>query len=310
MVKVSTVRMEDKPHGLIYKMIGIPEKTWEDTFDSELFLSPDPMQNHALVLTLSILLNPISSNKGLPAGQAKDADDNVFAVKPWEGQAWEGFKRMFREQARDWAYRFWLVPPDTYNGLDVGTGDYRRRPNVYCDLQIQFASSAKVAHRKIDVVNLDVAKLGKKATAGVFRSHDSLYDSLDTKERTTRYYDDQQQVVHHAHHMTVAHEIGHALGLPHIGVSYKDPQCMLAIMLAEQKFDETLLPAIYVGGSNAKVCYGQGQSSKRSGNIMGGGTLYEKFNAQPWVDRIALHTRTNPKDWYVSLTKLNPGTFN
>lgn len=309
MVKVSTVRMESKAHGLIYKMIGIAEKASEDTFDSELFLSPDPMQNHSLVLTLNIFLKQIVSNKGLPAGKAKDADGDVFLVKPWEGQTWDSFKRLFREQARNWSYKFWLVPPDSYAGLDVGSGDYRRRPNVYCDLEINFVGNVALAHRTISVVNLDVTRLGKKISSATFRSHERLYDSLDTKERTNKYYDDLQEIQKHAHYLTIPHEIGHALGLPHIGVTYKDPQCMLAVMLDEQNFDQDLLPAMYTGGSNAKVCYGHGQSAKRSGNIMGGGTLFEKVNAQPWVDRIALHTRTDPKDWYVSLQKLNPGTF-
>jgi hypothetical protein len=46
--------------------------------------------------------------------------------------------------------------------------------------------------------------------------------------------------------------------------------------------------------------------ASRSNNVMGMGTQFDPTNAQPWLDRIALHTATKAGDWTVSMNRLPP----
>lgn len=102
------------------------------------------------------------------------------------------------------------------------------------------------------------------------------------------------------------HEIGHALGLAHISVLHDDPLCMAAILLdSTPGIDKSALPARFRSGSNSRSCYGPFAPPDRSDNVMGRGTQFAAVNAQPWRDRIAVHTMTNGDDWQVSVGKIS-----
>jgi hypothetical protein len=143
--------------------------------------------------------------------------------------------------------------------------------------------------------------------SGTFGSHEGLYDSLDTAPRINRSQDHTGANREHANYLTIVHEIGHALGLDHIGVLHNDPFCRAAILFGDTSgLDKNALPALYKNGANSRACYGTFAPPDRSDNVMGRGTKFTAVNAQPWRDRIALHTNTKAADWQVSTSKVPP----
>ena len=285
-------------------------------YDSNLILH-DGTQNHTLTLVLKVNLNPI-----LPAILPKwlrmpyfDADSppNMFLIRPWQKPEWTNFTNGFKRECAKWNDRFWLIPPAGFSALDVKVGSRTVRPNIYCHLYVTFVGSAGGSHRSINVVNLDLqdakTRIGLKdedLNSGAYRSDADNYDSLDVKTRK-QWSEDNTGTWHEAkNYSTVVHEIGHALGLPHIGVTQQDHLCQMAIILDQYLPNPSSLPALFNGGSNASACYGKLGAPDRGANVMGGGTSFDEANAAPWASRIALHTGTKAVDWSVSRTKVPP----
>ena len=98
--------------------------------------------------------------------------------------------------------------------------------------------------------------------ASTFRSNDQLYDQYDlgvgTYVRNGRTY----------YQHTFIHEIGHALGLPHIAVMTGNTACPAA-------------------NTNADACYGTKDEEQR--DIMGFGQRLSLHEALPWETRIMSH---------------------
>jgi hypothetical protein len=102
-------------------------------------------------------------------------------------------------------------------------------------------------------LRIDVARLDPSIDSNSFRSNKQLYDHMDL------------------YCPTVGHELGHAIGLPHIKDLLGDPRC-----IADAR-----------NGIYPNRCYGETEAEKH--NIMGGGTDMTLINAKPWVDRIEEH---------------------
>src|SRR5262245_18903215 len=82
-------------------------------------------------------------------------------------------------------------------------------------------------------------------------------------------------------HRTIAHEIGHHLGLDHIGVILKTPQCVFAMVAASVGADHA--DPLTDGGTNSFYCYGGNQATAVNANIMGMGDKFTVENARPWL---------------------------
>jgi hypothetical protein len=66
-------------------------------------------------------------------------------------------------------------------------------------------------------------------------------------------------------------------------------------------------PALYKGAGNSQACYGSSGPVGLGSNVMGYGLGFDHTNAKPWLDRIALHTKTRASDWKVSVkTRVSP----
>lgn len=273
-------------------------------FDSILGKNSHPTQNHRLSLILRLYLKPVSGKNHF-----KDLNNRDFPIKEWTADEWYNFTTVFTRQTQMWNHRFWLIPPRNYSLLDAKYNSRTMRPNVYCDLITEILNSPSGAHRTIDVVNLDVQQIkrqnnGKALNSRTFRSDENTYDSLDIVPRTNKYRDDRNVLHTIKNYYTIAHEIGHALGLDHVGALRSRPYCVFAMTLESNGITD--VSEHLKGGGNSKVCYGRSDSPSIAENIMGLGTKFEEINAQPWTSRVAMHTNTHAPDWKVVLAPTSP----
>lgn len=304
--------------GRIIEMQATPAYNNDAAFDSYLILKENGCDNHTLTLVLKLHLNrvapttihlPLLGNLQLPYA---DFDGTFFAIKPWDGASFSTFNQQFLRHCAYWNDKFWLIPPAGFDGLDYKFGGRTVRPNIYCHLYVSVVASAAGSHRTFDIVNLNKAaaarQLGKREkdlNASDFRSDSVTYDSLDTRPVPLPFEDDKGKVHSKVPRSTIAHEIGHALGLPHTGVSHAAPLCQMAVLadslLPKSVTSHNSFPALFKGSSNSQACYGSSGPVSLGSNVMGYGLEFDQTNAQPWLDRIALHTKTRAGDWKVSV---------
>ena len=273
-------------------------------FDSYFGRSSHPTQNHVLRLFLRIDLAQVNDKKS-----AVDGHKKRFPIKNWGQDKWVDFVAAFEHQAGLWNNHFWLVPPRSFTLWDVKQGSRTIRPNIQCSLITQVMTSNP--HRTIKVVNLDLDAIKKQMgnidlSAGTFFSTDKKFDSLDVDPGKTHYVDDKGIAHTISNYHVITHEVGHLIGLEHIGVLKSRPYCTFAISLQEHGIKK--VTDFLRRGANSQACYGELDSPDIANNVMGFGTRFEAINAQPWVYRIAMHTNTLTTDWKVLLSGITPTT--
>jgi hypothetical protein len=287
---------------------------WQERFrgklyDSYLGKSSHPTQNHVLRLLLRVYLNPVNKRT------ANDANKHSFPLKDWTSSGWEKFTKEFEKQSRLWNHRFWLIPPKHFSVVDFSIGRKFVRPNIECYLATELVDSPGKAHRKIDVFNIDVDEVHRRDSVdddnprlGKFRSDAHHLNSGDTRTGERTYEDAEGSEYTVKHHYTIAHEVGHALGLKHIGNLKHTERCDMAMKFEKEKRDPKTIDSPFRGGLNAKVCYGEldNENVGIAENIMGVGYKFEEVNASPWTSRLVKHTNTLTSDWKISLVHINP----
>lgn len=252
------------------------------SFDALLFKSLHKHGQYKLTILLRINLRRVQN---LSFNQ-QDTDGNKFLVTPWTDAAWQRFLQGAQAQVDRWNNKFWLLPPPTLAEFDVeqgGTQIARQgavprqvfRPNIRCELLVDFSPKGD-AHRTVDVVNIELMNQMAKLQGGNanFRSHSNLYSSMDTIPQA--YWTSAGQLLQH----TITHEIGHAIGLAHIGVLQKTVFCNIAINAENQG---VTVPPDFTGGTNALVCYGAHQGRALAENIMGEGDALTIDDGKPWI---------------------------
>jgi hypothetical protein len=315
---------------------AFPESAYDTAFDSEFVRSVDSAKNHVLRIMLRIYykqINPwsvtsqiyrnIATALGVPVpaggdvGMYRDANEAPRLIAEWSNADWARFLTNVNAQAKLWDSRFWLIPPNDFSLFDIVEGSWvnksgatTTRLNVKCEFSLQLAFASSYAHQTIEVVNL-VDPAG-------FRSHSLLYDSQDTNLSPNSIPDWQLNNVA-TNQPTIAHEIGHSLGLPHVGVTRHLAHCTLAQSWGAM-LPQSAIPAIYKGGRNANACYGSRATAGDINNIMGAGANFDKDNAQPWLGRLPHHLNltlpetvtlaANLTRWNISTVDVPPRLIN
>ena len=254
-----------------------------------------PWQATAAMMSAAAKVMGLPVTSGVSVGAYPDAKGRSHLIKDWSGTDWAKFITEVKRQAMLWDRQFWLVPPDDFVHFDIiddarisGHRATAIRPNVQCELNFEVAMAQGYAHRSIDVANL----LGP----GAFTSHETLYDSEDVSP-VQHSGPDWNGVMVNAQQPAIAHEVGHALGLPHIGVSRQRGQCDLAVVLS-QNFHRESIPALYKDGTNSSACYGTRSNAGDINNIMGMGSAFGVENARPWLDRLPLHLNLPASEFF------------
>jgi hypothetical protein len=228
--------------------------------------------------------------------------NGTFLIRPWTGPDKARYITDAKAQAEMWNNKFWLkVPPhfDALNFVSDFDGRTYQPQFIKCELDVDFTASEQAAHQTVRVVNLEQSVIpAHQRHGGVFRSHSVLFDSLDGVPWFTP-NKDQNGTPYQARHMTMAHELGHLLGLGHIGVLKKTPLCEAALMFAGLGINPG---GDFQGGRNSNVCYGDYEPRATGTNIMGGGLQFSVENARPWVfAALSMSTRVG-EHWEVLLT--------
>ncbi len=308
---------DDRIHAAV---LGTPENEYETTFDSYLTPSYGTNTNYRLKILLRVHLKPdlphwtvdtvarqlawIQAKMGLDPSrshnQRYDNDKRRFATMSWKHDEWQIYVGRFTQQALAWNRKFWLIPPPSFTLFDYDVRGNRLRPNVECEFQPSVVSASDSPHTTVEVINLHVFN-------AYFRSDSRMMASADVLKEPMSAFDPAGVARELGSYSAVAHEVGHMLGLPHIGVSRELPHCQLSIMLDEQ-FEQDVIPAMWKGGSNGKGCYGHWGAEGDAENVMGIGDQFASENAQPWLTRLPAHLKSGVRmsEWRVSLTMLPP----
>lgn len=301
----------------VTEVFGIPSYESDPAFNSTLTVSTSPSTNCKLKLILNIYLKAFTPStlsdilvRSIAQALGVTLDPNTkyahypdwnktpFLVKEWKAGEWQSFVNKFVGQAMMWDKKFCLMPPDDFVFFDIYQGGARYRPNVVCEFGINILGGPAGVHRTINVVNLNTSSAS-------FRSDASNYTSDDTTPRTN-----PAPVVpggtRNFNQPVITHEIGHALGLPHIGVTRNLPNCSIAIVLDSVLGDSA--PALYKGGTAGFACYGHQGGGGDAANIMGVGDKFAPDNAKPWLDRLNDHSwmTFDMSKWKVSMTETPP----
>ena len=245
-----------------------------DKWDAELDETVRNSQcNAALTISLKIFFQQID-----PAGETGLHDDantgkkdkktgKLFPqrrIQKWKGTEFATFTaQVVKTGTQFWDNVFCLMTPASYHGLDWPDGSPKYRCNIDCRLQITSVLRESDAHYTIACVRIpDDEK---------FRSHTRLYNSRDIQPRQ---YVKNSTVKFWTHY----HEIGHLIGLGHIGWNSKHHNLIR---------------------SNYKRAYGVKKSDKQ--DVMGLGSEIHPWHAQPWLQAAEGFTRVKAHHWHVTI---------
>ena len=230
-----------------------------------------------------------------PIGRELVGRTEVESVE-FSEQEFENFKIEFKRiNEAYWSNKFWIIPPDSYDAFDVivNVGGVNKiyRPNVKFDLRILYANSESEADGTFVVHNAWRIAGGQRHQ---LLSHSStMLPVRDGQE------DLSQAERHRGHLYTYAneptpgsvwgqtasiHEFGHTIGEDHVGIHLGTPGCHFG------------------DNDDTDICYQSPTGD--TGNIMGGGTMVEDWNAEPWMFGLDVVLGSQISRWRLDVNRL------
>lgn len=188
-----------------------------------------------------------------------------------------------------------LIPPKDYRGLYWPEKRPTHQLNINCRFQLISVNEAADAHNVVQCTRIDehssgqiISNMDPKTRTGKFDSGDVPAALLSKNPVSV------SSAGYTGHLNTIPHEIGHAIGLPHIGVLTNYSACLQAAKAN---------PSV---GTSVTQCY-EGPGADDKDNIMGSGRKITLLNCLPWFWRAMAHCPdTHVKDWRVRLGKVPP----
>lgn len=250
--------------------------------------------NMGLILKLKIRFNKMDQPNG-PALPSR------YKYAAWPQQEWIKFKKDFRNQAHNWSSNFWLVLKENafQNGnylqaekalsvfdetANMQTIIYPRVINCWIDPVIVDAGPAHAVMNMRYIVNANGSVVKAWSGPSPLRSDSANMHNLDIMEQ-----------------IVVQHEVGHLLGLPHIGEMRKNPGCITP--LASQPNQDAGLGY----DRNEDPCYQDEMGSL--GDTMGAGYAFGIEDAYPWKMALAEITGVPTSCYKVELSKTNSNIY-
>lgn len=256
------------------------------------FATPDPSDPSKSVNKKYVLVPDANSKTNV----------RYVEVQDWTVPSFEFFKAMVKYEAE----MFWdstelcLVPPPDYRGLDFPKINPTHQLNVDCRFEIVWAKGISDAHIVFWGTQLSGADATNNAAfpsfAGPLMGKNAGMGSIDSGDLHTRTVMSNDIGVAGPNapigtSNAIWHEFGHAIGLPHIGVTSRHMPCLKAKSGSM--------------GANHPAC-SLGPTLNETMNVMGYGDKVSTRNSLPWLLRAPLHTQTHVLDWKVSPKVLPP----
>lgn len=202
-------------------------------------------------------------------GEILDGDKKVKRVISWKRGEFEQFKTtlLFSAQ-RFWDKFFWLKTPSHYNGLDWPDSYPHDYPSHRCNVccRLMLIEASEADAHYV----IYVVRLADDESE---MPQDSLHFSNRIIEPT--------HVGKHIWQWPHYHEVGHLLGLGHV-----NQRNMMA--------------------KKVNITQAYGVTKAQIEDVMGAGSVKNKWHAAPWQEAAAMITGTKKQDWGVSIGRLNP----
>jgi hypothetical protein len=220
-------------------------------------------------------IDPIGADTGLyPDSDSGEVDKKTGKIAPlrkivaWKPGEFEQFTHRLLQGAQHfWSGIFHLQTPDSYRGLDWPDANPSHRCNLYCKLELTRSHAAHRAHYTIAVVRVPDSE--------TFRSNSRLYSQKDIQSEEMISGSTAKFFTHY-------HEVGHLLGLGHVGWH------------RHRNLHHNNDPKAY------------GVTDRDKLDVMGRGTSVHKWHATPWREAAAAFTDTDSNAWNVSIKSRMP----
>lgn len=243
--------------------------------DSELDLTKTSAQSNGsfvLILRIAFVQPSIAAGQKLKDG---DDEDFTFLGRMPEARFNEMAKKLAAQLTAFWKEKMWLETPANLGLFDIpGEGGRFYRPNLHCGFRCEAVSGTATgvgaAHATVEIVHVQEPNNKKHS----FRIFDKRWPLSRLGTVTVGFPEVSKQTFRQ---FTPAHEVGHLLGLDHIGELVGDGEC-------------TTKKAASSSGGNHAMCYlAPSSAAWAKHNIMGMGNHVHAVNGGPWLKAVGDH---------------------